>query len=273
MNPIKIIAALSVSSLLSGCIVVATPLNADHHIEKKLNLDAEGLSSLMVEAGAGSMKVQGVNGLDEIQVFADIYTDSKYKNNVEISLEEVSGNGVLIAKTKSRKGFWIGSSPHIDLVVKVPQKMMLDISDGSGWVDVSNIGASVKINDGSGDIEVSKITGPITINDGSGEIVVSDVVGSVTIDDGSGEMELTDIQGDLDISDGSGGIYAKNITGTALFADGSGDMEIRSISGEVTVDDGSGDIDINGAGGLKIIESGSGGLKVKNVEGNFDIDS
>ena len=102
MNPIKLITALSISSLLSGCIVVANPISADFHIEKELTLEASSLSSLVAEVGAGSLKVKGVAGLNEIQVTADIYTDRDHQDNFEISLNEKSGRAYLIAKNKSK---------------------------------------------------------------------------------------------------------------------------------------------------------------------------
>jgi len=255
MKSVKVLAAVATASLLSGCIVVATPSHADTHQRKQLTLDASSLSELDIDAGAGSLEVRGQSGLSEIRVTADIYTDSKYRDHYELSLTEAGDTANLVAKNKSTSGFWVGSSPRIDLVVHVPDEMTLDIDDGSGDMRVTGISASVNISDGSGDIEVEQLHGDLKI------------------DDGSGEMELSDIRGNLTIDDGSGNIYAKNITGSAVFEDGSGDLTVKKVSGNVTVDDGSGDISVQDAGGLTILETGSGGLSVKGVEGNFEIDS
>ncbi|NQY62711.1 MAG: hypothetical protein HRT38_03125 [Alteromonadaceae bacterium] len=273
MNPIKLITALSTATLLSGCIVVANPINADHHTNKEFNLNKSNLSALIIDAGAGSLIIKGEEGRDEISVIADIYTDSNNPNNFTLSLNKEGNKAVLEAKMKSHTGFWLNGSPHIDLVVKVPKSMMLDITDGSGEIDLRNISAKVVINDGSGDIEINHVIGNLEINDGSGGLYVKNVKGDITVYDGSGEMELIDIEGDLEVDDGSGSIYVKNLDGAASFSDGSGDMTIKEVSGIVTIDDGSGDIDVQGAGGLKLLETGSGGLKVNNVKGNFEIDS
>jgi len=259
---------------LSGCIVVASPSHADFHIQRELSLDAAQLASLSVETGAGDLIIRGKKGLTEIQVKADIYTDSKKKDEFELSLNTSStGKAKLIANINNNSGFWIGNSPHIDITVYVPEVMMLSIDDGSGEIEVSNINAGVDIKDGSGDLSIVDINGDLNISDGSGELSIENVVGNVDIEDGSGEITISSISGDVVIEDGSGEIYAKQISGNANIDDGSGDLTVRNVTGLVVINDGSGNIDVKYAGGLKIEEAGSGSLTVKNVEGGFEIDS
>jgi len=263
---------LATISLLSGCIVIASPSHANVHQQKELTLTASSLKKLDIEAGAGELTIQGSDLATEITVTADIYTSSESKSSYEFELSDSGSTAFLIAKTNN-SGAWMGKSPHIDLVVTVPSRMILDVIDGSGQLDISNIDGAVSITDGSGGLSLNDINNNVDIVDGSGAIELTNIIGSVDIEDGSGKIILNDIDGNLTISDGSGSIYARGISGNADINDGSGDLTVKQVTGIITLDDGSGDIDIDEAGGLKIIDSGSGGLKVSNVKGGFEIDS
>jgi DUF4097 and DUF4098 domain-containing protein YvlB len=264
--------ALATISLLSGCIVIASPSHADVHEKKELTLTANSLKKIDIEAGAGGLIIKGSKQATAITVIADIYTSSKSTSSYDFELSDSGSTAFLVAKASS-SGSWIGNSPHIDLVVTVPASMMLAVSDGSGEIEVTDIDGAISITDGSGGLSLNNIHNSVSIVDGSGGIELTNIGGSVDIEDGSGGITLNGIGGDLSIDDGSGSIYARGITGNAEINDGSGDLTVKKVTGIITLDDGSGDIDIEEAGGLKIIDSGSGGLKVRNVKGEFEIDS
>lgn len=255
MTFVKLICAIAITSLFSGCIVVAKPSHVNTHQRKTLTLDASQLNGLDIRVGAGNLEVIGQQDTTEIIVKVGIYSDSKHKNDYELSLDERGNSAELVAKMGNTSGFWIGDSPRIDVVVVVPQTLKITIDDGSGNINIAHIHA------------------PVAVKDGSGDIMVKDINGDVNIDDGSGEIVIANINGNLNIHDGSGSITVKDISGSASFEDGSGDLTVRKVTGVVTVDDGSGDIDIEQAGGLTILETGSGGLKVSKVTGKFEIDS
>ncbi|MGB2740559.1 MAG: hypothetical protein WBC60_08400 [Cognaticolwellia sp.] len=261
------------ASLLSGCIVVASPSHANHHIQQELVLDARQLNAFDVEAGAGSLVISGSEHASTITVVADIYTDKRNADNYELTLTDAGHSAFLVAKINSSHGFWQGDSPHIDIKVTIPSHMMLKVEDGSGAASINDIYGTVEVKDGSGELTIKGIKGSLDITDGSGSMHVSEIVGDVTIVDGSGKIELSNVDGNANIDDGSGSIVAKNILGNARFEDGSGDLTIKKVEGVITIDDGSGDIDVEQAGGLKILDSGSGGLRVKQVTGGFEIDS
>lgn len=272
MSLTKSLLTLITFTLLSGCIVIASPSRADFHTQKSLSLDIGSLTKLDVETGSGSLVIRGKEGISEIHVTADIYTSSQYKDNYDFELTDSGKTAFFIAKIHSSSGFWSGNSPHIDVIIDVPQAMILAVNDGSGDIAVSNMLSRVDINDGSGDLSISNIANDIHIDDGSGDLNVNNVSGNVSIIDGSGEMNLENINGNVDIDDGSGNIYLKEVSGSAKIKDGSGDLNIRKVNGTITIDDGSGDIDIEDAGGVKIVEAGSGGLRIKKVKAGFEID-
>jgi len=274
MKYTKIIAALSLTTLMSGCIVIAsTPSRANFHQHEELTLDARSITAMDIDTGSGSLIIQGEAGLTEIRVTADIYTNKKNSDDYELTLTQSGDTGYLVAKNNSTSGFWVGDSPHIDITIHLPESLALDVEDGSGSIEVNDILGKLDIKDGSGSITVKNIGNDTSIHDGSGEIEISQIKGKLDIVDGSGEITVEDVQGNLTIDDGSGTIYAKNINGNANIDDGSGDLTVKQVTGIITIDDGSGSININDAGGLKIIDDGSGGLKVNNVKGDFEIDS
>lgn len=253
MNNLKYASLMAMIFTLSGCVFHVGAKSADVHIEKSMALSSDQLKMLEVDAGAGLLTIKGVDGATDIDVQANIYTNKNH--DYLLTLEKVGSRAVLVAKHKSTSGFWNGDSPRIDLVVKVPKNLILDIDDGSGSISVTNINNLVEIDDGSGEIHVNNINGDLIIEDGSGEIEVSNVSGNIDIEDGSGEL------------------FVKEVGGSVNIDDGSGDLTLRHIGGKVTIDDGSGGIEVTDAGGLTITESGSGGLKVKDIKGEFNIDS
>lgn len=256
---------------LNGCIVIANPSYADHHVQKELTIDAKQLSTFDIEAGAGSLVITGSDSVFDITVIADIYTDKDDIDNYQLELSDSGKTALLVSKIKSHSGFWNGDSPHIDLKVTMPANMMLNVDDGSGSTSIININGAIDVKDGTGELTIKNIANNLKINDGSGGLYVSDIFGNVSIVDGSGELELSDVNGNLNINDGSGSLDLKHISGNVIVEDGSGDLTIKNIAGMVTIDDGSGGIDVDQVGGLTIIESGSGALRVKNVKGGFEI--
>ena len=276
MNLTKIVALSSLMALMSGCIVIASPTSssrADLHTQKELYLDADMLKMLTVETGSGSLTILGEDGLKEIRATADIYTDKKHPESYQLSLTKSGSTAKFFAENSRTSGFWVGNSPHIDVVLHVPASLIMDIDDGSGEIIIENIQNLLTIKDGSGDITVKNIGNDVSIDDNSGGIYISQVNGSLDITDGSGELLIKDIHGNLTLDDSSGAIEVINITGNAKITDGSGELTVNKVSGMVTIDDGSGGINISDAGGLKIIDSGSGALKVNNIKGDFSIDS
>lgn len=224
---------------------------------RDLELDASGLSAVFIEAGAGAMVVTGVQGSNEVVVVATITVDTgdvdeaaKFvEKRLYLDLEQDGDRAVL--KAGFRPGWGWGGEATVDLDVRMPAELALEIDDGSGPITVDGIASAVRIDDGSGPIELTG-TGDVEIDDGSGSIRLENT-GAVTIDDGSGSISIVRAAGDVYVEDGSGTI------------------EIRGVQGSVTVDDGSGDIEIDDVEhDLIIEEEGSGSLRYTNVRGTVE---
>ena len=217
----------------------AAPAGSDYTETRDLNIDAAGLESLFVNAGAGSLDVEGVDGLDRIEVKATIVIpnadedDGRKIVEKDMTLSLASEDGEAVLQSSFDQRFWsFGSNGRIDLEIRAPATLALSIDDGSGSMDVRNFVSDVKIDDGSGSIDVHTVgaldiddgsgsidvinaTGDVYINDGSGSITVDKVGGTVTIDDGSGSIRVSDVARDLIIlDDGSGGVSFTDVRGT-----------------------------------------------------------
>lgn len=207
---------------------------------KTLRLPAEGLAELEIDCGAGFLKVQGIEGLDAIEVKAEISAKRVdeggmkgfIQDNVTLTLEKKGARAVLVSEIESHSLF-SSHNAQIDLTVSVPEKMGLSVDDGSGSIEIENI------------------------------------IGNVHIEDGSGSMRVENVKGNLEIDDGSGELEVRRVTGDLVIDDGSGSISVADIGGSVTLDDGSGSIDIDGVEkDLTLKETGSGGLHFRNVKGN-----
>ncbi|MDR9767776.1 hypothetical protein RJP56_17090 [Shewanella baltica] len=240
---------------LTGCIInvnAAGMPDLDHQ-QRELTLDSQDLQGLIAETGAGSLEIIGVEGLTQIKLVADIYSnkDGNDDSKVILTLEKKANKAKL--KADFEQSGVNNYSPYIDLKLQVPANLALDIDDGSGAILISkmtadinvkdgsgeliiNGGNNVSIDDGSGDIEVSKISGNLTIDDGSGAIKVTDVRGNIAIDDGSGNIEVANVQSPVTITDGSGDINVFNTKGLTILAAGSGDVKFNKIDGPVSME-------------------------------------
>jgi len=223
-------------------------------------LPAAGVHELSVHCGAGSLTVEGVEGIDIIMVRAEIESEGKNEKEfqlladkgVQLSLKREYDKAVLLSDVLRQPSANVDA--RINLHIVMPGKMNLNIVDGSGSLIVSSIIGNLKIDDDSGAIRIEDITGQIVLKDGSGDIEIEDVIGSIEIDDGSGDIVIQHATGDVKIKDTSGGI------------------EINNIGGNVTVSDGSGSIDIYGVKkNVFIQEAGSGKLEVDGVQGKVTL--
>lgn len=273
----KKFSGIFLSFLLAGGFLFSYEENRD------LKLSSGGLQELVIDCGAGSLKVKGDKGAESIEVRATIHLGNVKRSHekeflekyIRLSLKKEGNRGVLKSHVKSHSKF-LGlrtKNVYIDLEVIMPADLRLDIHDGSGAISVRQVAEDVKIDDGSGSLEVVDCGGMLFIDDGSGEIVVKGIKGNMKIHDGSGELLVENAGGNVTIHDGSGGIRVMGAAGDVKIDDGSGSMRLTDIGGSVSIDDGTGDINVNGVEkDLVIEESGSGGVSIKNVKGKVETD-
>jgi hypothetical protein len=249
-------------SLIAVMFFFATISAFAHDETRNLELDASGISILEIDCGAGFLRVQGVEGLKEIEVTAEIISKGMSRREFEdfledyvsLSLKKRGKRAVLESNLNHSRSFFSffgkNRSARIDLTVRVPYEMDLFVDDGSGEIEIDRIKGEVTIDDGSGSADITDIDGNLEFDDGSGSLIIEGVVGNVRIDDNSGDLRVRDIDGDLDIDDNSGGILVRQVTGSVYVRDGSGSIDISAVDQDVV-----------------IAEDGSGGVNIHNVKG------
>ena len=204
-------------------------------VKQQLNLDAGSLTELVANTGAGKLTIVGVEGLKEVSVHADIYTQSLDQDDIEIklSLTRKGDKGYLLSEIHSDHYF--GESPYIDLLVEVPAALVLNIKDGSGPIQIDDVSADIELIDGSGSIVMNHI-GKLVLVDGSGSINISEAKGAIELQDGSGSIKVNQVSGLVKINDGSGGIDVANTKGLTIVNSGSGSVDYQNIDGPLTLD-------------------------------------
>ena len=226
VNAFKRLLAMSLTAIAvmasSACTMTQPTLQETRELELSVPPD----SRFTIDAGAGSLALQGEAASDVIRVTAEIY-QVEPNDNYLLSLGALEdGGSALIAIAGDRRS---PGNDRIDLSIRVPESLQ------------------VSIRDGSGSLSVSDLAGGLVIDDGSGSMRVENIGGNVVIDDGSGSISVRNVDGDLTIDDGSGSITA------------------RDISGKVTVDDASGSINVDGAADFELIDDGSGSVNLDNI--------
>lgn len=240
--------ALALGALLAPTLALADD-DCDYEASRKAVVDADGADTVTLDVDAGSLTVRGVEGLTEVRIHGTACA-SKERLLEDIQLEaRRSGSRVVVKSEIDRELFGWNSEARLDLTLEVPAGIALEIEDGSGSIEIADVG-DVEIEDGSGSIEIEN-AGHVRIEDGSGEI---DIRGSrgAWIKDGSGSIYVRRSQGDVEVrEDGSGSITILGVVGNVwIREDGSGSIRVEEVSGDLTVDrDGSGGIswdDVNG---------------------------
>lgn len=213
-----------------------------HEEKRDLSLDADGVETLQVEAGAGSLDVTGAAGT-RIGVNAFIRVPGADADEAqEIIREHLVLSLDRHGRTADLKGYfedvnrW-SDSPSVDLEVSLPQGMFLKIEDSSGSVEVQNVKGDIELDDGSGSVRMIDVGGRVTIRDGSGSIVIEGAGGDIAIVDGSGSVTVARVEGSVSVEDGSGSIDVSEISGDLIVPEaGSGSLDYSAVAGRVDVD-------------------------------------
>lgn len=237
LNKNKLMASGLIASIALAGIVSSAVMAYDRDEDKlqdtqTLRLSLDQLSELDIDVDAGSLVVIGDSSLDEIIVEAKIYQD-KADDNYELSLERTSSSRAKLFANVDNSGWLWRNETWIDLNVRVPARLDIEIDDGSGPIEVENIEGSLDIDDGSGGIQLRSIVGNVYIDDGSGPIEAIDLGGDIEIDDGSGPVRIRNAGGTVTISDGSGSIDVDGAANFVLKDDGTGSVDIDNVAGDI----------------------------------------
>lgn len=216
----------------------------DYSEVRDLKLNTKGIDRLEIDAGAGSMEVKGIVGLDSIVVKATVIVPDADEDDamkviekkMKLSLHRANDDSAQLDSWFENGFLGKGSSARIDLEINLPAGIAVNIDDGSGSIDVTDVEADVSIDDGSGSIDLQNVAS-VNIDDGSGSIGISNATGDVSIIDGSGSINVRSVGGSVTIDDGSGGINVSDVEQDLIIVDdGSGGVRFSEIRGAVEQD-------------------------------------
>lgn len=270
-------------ALVSAAVLCASVAVADDDCafsaERTAEYSVDGIERVDIRAGAGELRVEGESGLRSVHAVGRACARRESQlADVQIRLERKGNTLILETLPKDDEGFnprrWFGSAPKLDLTVRLPAGLAVDIEDSSGKAYVANVGTA-QIKDGSGDLEIENVRGALKLSDGSGEVTIRGVQGSLRIENGSGDLSVTKVVGDvIVVNDGSGGIRITDVQGNVTIGnDASGEIQIEDVSGSVRIEeDGSGGIEIRRVQHDVIIDrDGSGSILVADVQGDLTV--
>jgi len=225
-------------------MVLASPAAAEYEEIRELVLDTDGLDSLSIEAGSGSLVVIGEPGSDAIRVKATIQVPraseesarKRMEKGMLLSLERLDTRATLTGYFNHE--YWsLGKGPTIHLEVRMPEGMSLAAEDGTGSVTISNVRGNLYIDDGTGSLSLTDIGGKVEIKDGTGSITVNGVGGDIWIDDGTGDIEVRGVAGSVTVNDGTGNIEVSDVDEDLIIIDnGTGNVHYANVKGQVRGD-------------------------------------
>ena len=248
--------ALALAGLLGSTVAWA---DCEHERVIDKTLDVASADQLRIVAGAGDLEIRGEAGRDDVRVIGTICA-SKEEWAAESDVDTQEGRNALVAVVMPDVDWnmsWTGKRyVYIDLDVRVPQSLALDIMDSSGDIEIDG-------------------TGSLTLKDSSGDIEIEDVAGVISLEDSSGDIDIIDLDGDLVVEhDSSGDLYGRGVTGSVLVKkDSSGDIRFKEVDQDVIVErDSSGSIIADAVGGdFRVLKDGSGDIRHSNVAGEVQL--
>ena len=230
--------------------------------ERALDIDAAGLSTLHLDTSAGDLDVRAEAGLARIEVRGRAcHSDEAGLAGIQLQ-QQRSGQqatvSVVIPDAGSNSGLFGNHHAYMDVRVRMPAGVRLDLRDSSGDLSVEGLRAGLELTDSSGDIELEDIGGGIEIADSSGDIEARRITSDLTV--------RSDSSGDIDIAGVEGNVLVRE--------DSSGEIDVRDVTGDAEVGrDSSGDITFDTIGGsARVGADGSGGIRANQVRGDFTVE-
>lgn len=230
--------------------------------ERALDIDAAGLSTLHLDTSAGDLEVRAEAGITRIEVRGRAcHSDEAGLAGIQLREERTGKDAnvsVVIPDAGSSSGLFGDHHAYMDVRVRMPAGVRLELRDSSGDLAVEGLRAGLELTDSSGDIELDDIGGGIEIADSSGGIEARRIKGDLTVrSDSSGEIDIAGVDGNVLVRE-----------------DSSGEIEIRDVTGNAEVGrDSSGEITFDTIGGsVRVGADGSGGISADQVRGDFTVE-
>ena len=114
---------------------------------EQMSLSADGIDKLVVDCGSGFLYVTGEDSLRSIEVEAEIIVKGKSERDIEdyvksyvkLELKKQGSKAVLVSLFKNQFPNINFRTRVINLTVRVPKNMDVEVDDGSGEVKIGQI--------------------------------------------------------------------------------------------------------------------------------------
>jgi len=259
------------SACLVAALLIAPAAGADCKFSapRNVDIDASGIKKLVVEAGAGDLKINGVQGASRVHGVGDACGDSQQRLD-GIRLEARRDGDTIFVRTVLHDEDSRWHRDWMDVSLDVPSTVEASVDDSSGDLLISDV-AGLRLHDSSGDQVIRDIAGNVEVSDSSGDVEIKNVRGNVSVTDSSGDVVIADVNGNVAIPvDSSGGLSFRRIHGDVhISTDSSGDISIADVNKNVSIDsDSAGDIRVADIGGdFAVGHDSTGDIEHRNVLG------
>lgn len=253
---------------------------------KTLKVDADKPVKLNVNDDAGDVTVVGADvEAVEIQIVKTGYgsNDARAEEALKGIKFEIKQSGNTITLNYKLSGRQTREVNTVDLVITVPTDTEVELDNGFGVIDVSELNGDVNISGDFGDVSVKNIEGLLTVDNASGEVEISNVdAGSqdVMIESDFGRVTVDKMNGkNINIDSNSGTLNLTNVrtTGELFTSSDFGNISIENSSAaSVTIDSSSGTVTLTRVNirGALIITCDFGDIDlVQTIANSYDIDS
>lgn len=261
-------------------LLVSTAVGANecrYSAERNLDIDPSGLRTLALVLGSSDASVEGVAGLNRIEVRGRACaSEENWLADLTVA-QSRSGDRVTVTPEQHHSNHFnlFGSSyAYVDLQVRMPAKLALEVKSASGDADISEV-ATLDFTSSSGDLKLRHVAGDVGLEVSSGDVIADDVGNLSLRRSGSGDITARSVHGAVKVGHvGSGDLHFDDVRDNVeVDSIGSGDVQVSRVGGDVTVGSiGSGDVTADGVGGNFTVRSaGSGDIRERNIKGHVDL--
>ena len=174
--------AVLIFILLPGLVLAGTVTET-----RNLALPSEGIDTLVIRCGAGSLRLSGAPAGGKIRVSAqnegENFSETDFKaylqKNLTLSLLRQANRAILLSDFKGPPR--PDQDARINLEIEIPDNINLDIVDGSGSISIQDLKADIRIDDDTGSITMKNVSGEVRIEDSSGSIAIEETTGDIII--------------------------------------------------------------------------------------------
>ena len=199
------------------------------------SFDAEGLTKLVVESDAGSVRVKAGNS-NQIRVQVERSGWAADHFDVEFSRESPA----LIVRGEYDDNEDRYENGHVKFTIEVPKSFDVDISTRGGSITIDDIDGEARVDTAGGSIKLGQIGGTVDASTAGGSISLSGSNASARLSTAGGSIKIGDVKGNVSANTAGGSINIERAAGT---------VEARTAGGSINVRDSVGAVNASTAGG------------------------